>query len=461
MDSASAYPELQLGCLAPAAPIDVTLDRVQRLVADGVRPLDRVADVVRRNRVVLLAAHNLDGTTHPTGVALAGELAPFAAERHRRAATLARSEELLERLGVALGIPVWGIKGLASRVGYPDPALRELRDADVAVAGAPEAFALAEELRRQGYVTDSGEVPWIKHDAGGTPYGQYKLTGPDGHSAVDIHFGPGYSTGHCGLLPVPAPTRPGLSPLPILANLRPMTGNSGGDVHITVKDVNDLWTALTALDPASAAALVRDARTAALHGHLAGIARLTAEITSVDQAQREILDVLAGAAAGRAARPVVATGLMSRTAPVRVLRTTGRAYAQARAHTRSVPARLGAVITAFAFYVVNARPRVVNAPVLTRKPAPWRCVRLIPVGLAETLDRRGPDAASQWNGDRLDSDGPRHGSLRWSKDRAVLTYNNTVFVSTVWGVLPRAVVRSAAPTPEQARAPRTVAGATE
>ncbi|WP_345029466.1 nucleotidyltransferase family protein [Kutzneria kofuensis] len=361
VDSPSAYPELQLGCLAPAAPVGDILARVERVVADGVRRLDRVADVVRRNRVVLLAAHNLDGTTHPTGAALVAELAPFVADRRRRAEALVRTEELLERLGVALGIPVWGIKGLASRAGYPDPALRELRDADVAVAGADEAFALAEELRGHGYDTDHAELPWIKHDAGGTPYGQYKLTGPDGHSAVDIHFGPGYSAGHCGLLPVPAPTEPGLRPLPILANLRPMTGNSGGDVHVTVKDVNDLWTAAKVLDPESAAALVRDARAAALHGHLAGIARLTAEITSVDRDQREVLDVLVRAAAGRAGRPVVATGLMSRTAPVRVLRTTGRAYAQARAHTRSVPVRVAAAVTAFAFYVVNARPRVVTA----------------------------------------------------------------------------------------------------
>lgn len=480
MDGPDAYPELQLGCLAPATPIDETLAKVQRVVADGVRPLARVSDVLRRNRIVLLAVHNLEAAEHPLGRELIEELAPFAAERLRRAESLRRSEQLLEELGVALGIPVWGIKGLAARHGYPDPALRELRDADTSVATVREAFELAEELRRHGFDTDRGEVPWIKQDADAIPYGQYKLIGPAGHTAVDIHFGPGYSTGHCGLLPMPRPTEPGLRPLPIAANLRPMTGNSGGDVHITVKDVNDLWTAAGILDPAAAASLARDARAAALNRHLAGVARLTAAMTTVGEGRREIIDVLA-AGARRPARPVIATGPMARTAPVRVLRTTGRAYTQAAAHTRSVPARLGAVAGAFAFYVVNPRPRVAKAPALTRRPAPWRCVRLIPLGLAETLDRQGPDSAGQWAGDHLALPGdprgpettpgagepetgrsarPTRGApddelLRWTADRTVLTCNDAVYISTVWGVLPRAVVRGAGlRTQQQADAAR-------
>lgn len=323
----AAFPELQMGVLVPASPIAETLDRIASLVRRGERPLDRVADVIRRNRVVLIAADHL--ATASDGAELARELEPFVAERIRRAAAQDAATGLLDRLGTELGIPVWGIKGLSSRADYPEPKLRELRDADVCVAGAEEALALADRLRRHGYRTDHGELPWIKQTTDRRPYGQYKLTGPSGFAAVDIHFGPGYSTGHCGLLPLPAPTEPGLRPLPQVANLRPMLGNSGGDVHITLKDVNDLWVAARTLGPAEVGALAADARTAVLGGHLADIARVVLEITRTDAYQREVLEALIAAGPRRAARPVVATGLMARTAPVRVLRTTGRAFGQA------------------------------------------------------------------------------------------------------------------------------------
>ncbi|WP_367125819.1 nucleotidyltransferase family protein [Streptomyces phytohabitans] len=451
------FPELQLGAVAPASPVAETLHRIAALVRSGVRPLDRVADVIRRNRAVLVAADHL--ATVPDETGLTRELEPFVAERIRRAATLDAATGLLDRLGTELGIPVWGIKGLSSRADYPEPRLRELRDADVCVTTANEALALADRLRRHGYRTDHGELPWIKQTSDGTPYGQYKLTGPDGFAAVDLHFGPGYSTGHCGLLPLPAPTRPGLRPLPPVANLRPMLGNSGGDVHITVKDVNDLWVAARTLRPEETAALVADARRAALGGHLAGIARVVLEITRTDDDQRGVLEHLVAAGPGRAARPVVATGLMRRTAPVRVLRTTGRAFGQAGAHTGSLPARAGAVLGAFAFYVLPTRPRVLAAPALPRRPAPWRCVRLVPLELARALRRGGADAGDLWPGDPLappadtaasaPPTGHRTGSgapddgLRWSPGRRTLTHGSSVFVSTVWGVLPRTVVRDA------------------
>ncbi|GAA0513647.1 MULTISPECIES: nucleotidyltransferase family protein [Streptomyces] len=452
----AAFPELQMGVLVPASPIAETLDRIASLVRRGERPLDRVADVIRRNRVVLIAADHL--ATASDGAELARELEPFVAERIRRAAAQDAATGLLDRLGTELGIPVWGIKGLSSRADYPEPKLRELRDADVCVAGAEEALALADRLRRHGYRTDHGELPWIKQTTDRRPYGQYKLTGPSGFAAVDIHFGPGYSTGHCGLLPLPAPTEPGLRPLPQVANLRPMLGNSGGDVHITLKDVNDLWVAARTLGPAEVGALAADARTAVLGGHLADIARVVLEITRTDAGQREVLEALIAAGPRRAARPVVATGLMARTAPVRVLRTTGRAFGQAGAHTRSLPARAGAVLGALAFYALPTRPRVVPAPALSRRPAPWRCVRLVPLELARTLDREGTDAGDRWPGDRLTpaaapttpasdaegrtGSGAPEGGLRWSAGHRTLTYGSSVFVSTVWGVLPRAVVRA-------------------
>ncbi|MCK1798986.1 nucleotidyltransferase family protein [Streptomyces sp. XM4193] len=477
----AAYPELQLGALAPAAPVAETLERIDALVARGERPLDRVADVIRRNRIVLIAADHL--ATADGGDQLARELEPFVQERIRRAAALDAATALLDRLGTELDIPVWGIKGLSSRIDYPRSTLRELRDADVCVGGADRAMALADRLRRHGYRTDHGELPWIKRTLDGAPYGQYKLTGPNGFAAVDIHFGPGYSTGHCGLLPLPEPTRPGLHPLPRVANLRPMLGNSGGDVHITVKDVNDLWVAARSLGPAEIDALAADARAVVLDGHLADIARVVLEITRTDAAQRTALERLIGAGPRRTAGPVVATGLMARTAPVRVLRTTGRAFGQAGAHTASLPSRVGAVLGALAFYALPTRPRVVAAPALSRRPAPWRCVRLVPLELARTLHQQGADAADRWPGDPLppsadpagptgpgapaDTDDPAdaaasagtatspppvgeaagadtpEGGLRWSAGHRTLTYGSSVFVSTVWGALPRAVVRDA------------------
>ncbi|CAM5508320.1 hypothetical protein SANTM175S_06015 [Streptomyces antimycoticus] len=142
----AAFPELQMGVLVPASPIAETLDRIASLVRRGERPLDRVADVIRRNRVVLIAADHL--ATASDGAELARELEPFVAERIRRAAAQDAATGLLDRLGTELGIPVWGIKGLSSRADYPEPKLRELRDADVCVAGAEEALALADRLRR-------------------------------------------------------------------------------------------------------------------------------------------------------------------------------------------------------------------------------------------------------------------------------------------------------------------------
>nr|BFF04636.1 hypothetical protein GCM10020241_63110 [Streptoalloteichus tenebrarius] len=392
---------------------------------------------------------------HPVVTELLAELAPLSAERRRRSATIDRSCALLDELARGLGVGVWGIKGLSSRVGYPEPALREMRDVDVSVHGRDEAFALARALRGHGFVTDTGELPWLKADRHGVPYGQYKLTGPDGFAAIDLHFGPGYSTGHCGLLPVPPPTAPGLTPLPQVDNLRPMLGNSGGDIHITVKDVNDLWVVAGAMSDDEAAAVVADARAAALDGHLAAIAGVALSVSRVDERRREVLSAFAGGRERRAERPVLATGLMRRTSRVRVLRTATRAYRQAGAHTDSVALRVWAVLSALAYYSVPLRPRLTPLPPVRSTPRPWRCVRLVPLSLARDLAERGEAGLRDWAGDALPEPAASRapGGVRFRRvgtGQVVVDgdgdrdgHRDAVFIPTVWFLLSRPMIRRA------------------
>jgi hypothetical protein len=438
------FPELTFGYVRPRVSAAATVDRLLCPIEDGTRTPHRAADVIRRNRVVLLAHRALTPfADRPSAGRLLAELAPLAEQRHQRHAGVTRSTELLDDLARRTGIGVWGIKGLASRAGYPEPSLRELRDVDVAVAGQDEAFHLARLLRSNGFSTDPAELPWVKADRHGTPYGQYKLNGPPGLAAVDLHFGPGYSTGHCGLLAVPRPDFAGFRPLPQVANLRPMLGNSGGDVHITAKDVNDLWVAASALTDDEVSRLVADAGPAGLAGQLADIAELVLAVMAVDEHRRAVLERLA-AAGGRRPRPVLATGRMRRTDPTRIARTVRRAYHQAKAHTSAPLGPLAVAIGAFAYYSAPLRLRVHPFPAVRQRPRPWRCVRLVPATLAAAARDGGPSAAHRWQGDATEHPVPAAGpdGLRFvpAGTGHVAVCGDTSFVPTVWYLVSRRAI---------------------
>ncbi|MDX8033826.1 nucleotidyltransferase family protein [Lentzea sp. BCCO 10_0856] len=442
---ADSFPELSFGYVSPRV-----LDAGQLLAAvdRGERTIERAADVIRRNRVVLIACDNLGRADHPTAAALLAELTPFAEERHRRAANIERSHALLDELATALDIGVWGIKGLSTMHGYPDPALREMRDVDCAVYGRDEAFVLARALRDKGFVTDIRELPWLKAACDGTPYGQYKLQGPNGFAAVDIHFGPVYSTGHCGLLPVPAPSSPGVRPLPIVANLRPMLGNSGGDIHITAKDVNDLWVASKSLSSRDISEFIGDARAAALGNQLTAIAETTLAVTGTSAEQRTALQAIACAGSTRIEKPLLASGLMKRTSSARVLRTATRAYRQAAAGTRSRLVRAGVVLGALAYYSAPLKLRLSRLPANRALPKQWRCVRLIPLSLAQAFVADGEKAVKSWEGDARPGEGipGDAGDVRFEPAGRghVVVSGDTVFVPTVWFGLPAGVIAAAA-----------------
>lgn len=155
--------------------------------------------------------------------------------------------ELLHDTGSALGITVYGVKGVASRRWYAKPETRELGDVDVMVRSAQEAWALTAALLDAGYDYDERELPWIKADVrDGTVYGQLNLRATPAGSRpnIDLHFG-GYSVRHCARLPFPyREDEPGLAYYSREENLSLVVGNAAGDHWVSTKDLNDLWLSL-------------------------------------------------------------------------------------------------------------------------------------------------------------------------------------------------------------------------
>lgn len=448
------YSEFTLGLIQPREAVATTLDAVANALRRSERTTEQVITVFRQNRVVRIADRALteaDELPEPMR-RLGGELKQLVVERQAREAAVDRSCALLEELGVAHGIAVWGIKGLAIRRSYPRSGLRDLRDADVAVGDHEEAFLLARLLRDRGFSTQAVELPWVKADLRNQLYGQYKLAGPDGLADIDIHFGPGYSAGHCGLLPLPAPEEPGLRPLSVAANLRPMLGNSGGDVHITAKDVNDMWVAASVLRDEEVESVIADAHAAALDGQLAAIARIAVERLEVAPRQLEVLSRLAEPSGKRSERVILASGPMERTSRVRVLRTAARAYRQARSHNASSATAAGAVVGALAYYSIPLRPRLTPLPAIRSTPRPWRCVRLVPMSLAVELGDGSARTVEHWTGDMMDGAGlPKNANwFEWKRVGStgrVLVSGDTTFLPTVWFTLSRPLIRRASAMP--------------
>ncbi len=437
-------PEIFFGCLRPKFELQELADELTRREAAGTWSAADGAEIIRRNRSVLVAERTLrEIDDHPVARALLTAVEPIAISIRQRLAAVARSMALADKLARELGVSAWGIKGLASREGYPEPGLRELRDADLAVATAEEAFLLARALRARAFCTDRFELPWLKATRDGERYGQYKLVGPDGLAAIDVHFGNVYSTGHCGLLPVPPPPEePGVTLLGEVANLRPMLGNSGGDINITVKDINDLWNASIRLTPADITTLLAELRSAGLLGHLAAVARVTLDVTASDGEHHETLQRLASSGRGKVMRPLIAARPVPRG--VRVVRTAVRAYQQAAAHTRSHLGRAAVTVGAVAYYGASLRPRLQPLRASAIEPRPWRCVRLVPVSLAAELARDPAGGLRAWSGDRTTRPPctAESGSLNWRKLPAgrVLAVGDSVFVPTVWFMLSKSLI---------------------
>jgi hypothetical protein len=432
-------PEFAVGLLSPRVGAAELADRLRAVPRDA----REIAANIAGNRCVLVADRFLARAADDDLLArVRTELAPVLELATTRVGQIERTSQLLDELSGRGGIPIWGIKGLASRAAYPEPNLRQLSDADITVEHQEQAFCLADMLRRRGFITDQYELPWIKADLGGTPYGQYRLLGPPGFLSVDIHFGPGYSTGHCGLMSIPMPRELGLHPLPVVANLAPMLGNSGGDTHITAKDVNDLWVASGHLSEETTDALAASARDVGFLEHLCEIARVTLEVTRLEPASEAILHRLAAADGGRPGRRILASRNRPVSRGVRAARTARAAFRQARVLTGSRTRAAGISLAALGYYGAPLKVRVVPLSARPCVPAPWRCVRLVPVGLAESPTQRWPGDAIP---DEAATDPPTGLVERVEVDGGqLLRHGRSVFVPTVWYLISARLLRAAA-----------------
>jgi hypothetical protein len=153
---------------------------------------------------------------------------------------------LIGRHITELEIPVWLIKGSASRSLYADPESREMGDVDIMVRSASEAFQLAGRLVATGYGFASGELPWMKVTAGSVPFGGLNLRhrSPESWPNIDIHYG-GYPVMHGAVLPPPNGNSPGVTLPDAAENLAYLVANAANDYAITAKDLNDITLALS------------------------------------------------------------------------------------------------------------------------------------------------------------------------------------------------------------------------
>jgi hypothetical protein len=200
---------------------------------------DRTVDMLRRHRVVTAGELRLSGQ-----VPAVREWA----ERYgllRR--LLAEAWDELDTAARELGLPVAGIKGLATRGLYADGSTRDVGDLDLMVTDADQAWQLAGWLRARGYEWYPEELPWLKRDAAtGRVYGQVpvrKYVGPV-PLRVDVHFA-GYSVRHCRLAPTTV-SGTGLHVWGPAENLPLLLGNAAGDYVIRLKDINDVTLMLEA-----------------------------------------------------------------------------------------------------------------------------------------------------------------------------------------------------------------------
>lgn len=405
--------------------------------------VDQLVEFFRRNRVILLFERAVSEMEElPQKNEILKAIRPIADLARKRCELAESSTSLVNALALELEIPVFAIKGLVTKQAYPDPELREIRDADLAVRTAEEAFHLAVALREQGFSTDPWELPWIKADLLGSHYGQYRLIAPDGYGPVDIHFGSVYSTGHCGMLPLAASTKNGVDPIPLEDNLRPMLGNSGGDTHITLKDINDAYALFGALSDNAARKLVADARQAGVLRHLRAITGLTIDCARMVSAP--VPDGLARIAqhtSGKVFRQnqerlLVEVESSNRK---RVARTALSAFVQSRMATGNPFGRVVLTLGTLRYYTADLAPRLTSlSTAVPTRLKPWTCVRLLPASLVNVTTPDGKVDRNGWQGDSLLGVSEKAKLTKSSEHVPIIfgTYvlsNQNVFLPTVWG----------------------------
>jgi hypothetical protein len=227
---------LALGHVAPRRSIAAA---VELALADE----DRALAVLRRHRVLSLAADRLRAAGVPDDSAILA----YAADKARRRRRLGEAWDDLAGVCAATGVAMAGIKGLSTQRLYERPTHRDISDIDLMVQTADDAWRMAAWMRSHGWELSDGELPWLKRDsADGRLYGQVRLVRhvEGDHVAVDVHFG-GYSVRHCRLLPCEL-TEPGLHLWDPVQSLPLLLGNAAGDYVVLQKEVNDVTLLLQA-----------------------------------------------------------------------------------------------------------------------------------------------------------------------------------------------------------------------
>jgi hypothetical protein len=226
---------LQLGVLAPRLEARELLPALRR------HPAGVLAALYERHKVLTVVAerlHNDDNEMRALGEALQPAVATMA----RRHGEVDRVLELLNAIGREADADIGLIKGLRGQQLYDDPRRRDIGDFDVYVATVSEAWRCAVALLERGFDFALDEPPWFKRDETGVTYGQVRLGRVDEDLWIDLHFGR-YSVRNCSQLEVSAP--PGGGPVRLEENIPMLVANAAGDCFTTVKDLNDLYLALT------------------------------------------------------------------------------------------------------------------------------------------------------------------------------------------------------------------------
>ena len=369
---------LQLGALAPRVETRELLPTLRR------HPPGALASFYERHKVRTLIAERLgDGGEEllPLGEALRPAVATMA----RRQEQVAEVLELLKTVGREADAEIGLIKGLSGRQLYDDPRQRDIGDFDVYVATAGEAWRCAVALLERGFDFHRGEVPWFKRRETGLTYGQVRLGRSEEGLWIDFHFGC-YSVRNCAQLEVSAPA--GGGPVRPEENVPMLVANAAGDCFTTVKDLNDLYLAVSRgeLDWDETRRRIRSAR---LEGYFNGMLKQLEALFDLHDQRGAVRELRFP----RAYEP--------RPSPLRLswaqrrLVTTWHTW---RVTEGSPLRRRGAIAReAWRYYrkplvtrvVAGATPAVRLRPEALR---PWTCVRAIPLEALEISRRSHPQA---------------------------------------------------------------------
>jgi Uncharacterised nucleotidyltransferase len=374
-DDARYLPLLALGSVAPLAPDGEVHLQLQRV------PPQEAGALILRHKVRMQTLARLAEFPSEAADRLRAALAPYERVMRDRLRVVDSVIRSLDKAGRELAIAVYGIKGLVARESYAEPETRDIGDWDVYVDTAENAWRLAGWLRDRGFGYDESELPWFKRDwTGQYVYGQVRMCRPlNGVGMfIDIHYG-GYSIRHCGLLLVStADDAPGWHLLDRSHNLVLGIANAAGDQFIAVKDLNDLWLALH--DPSVDWEVVRrGVRAAGLERFFNAMLYRLGEVNTLDaRANTRVAELRCGR------KTAALPPLRSPDQRQRWRATCRHAYAYGRRYSRRLAVL--AALTAARYYGSRLHLRVVRQRFARLPDArPWRCVRLVPVGVAARL----------------------------------------------------------------------------